>query len=1366
MVVQGAGCEPHKIMRGALELMRVLAIQKQPGSRGVQGARGCAGADGGDEKAMRALIEKQVCGEYAEFGSCLQREWWDVFARATHESDPFVEFCDTTGAWRPEPADPTALACHLSNEVGLPFGVQVPRLVARHTREVYDSKVGSVSRRGVTVARTILRVGEDCYAVTSVETVPSAVVFISNVDQLQNGDVRSVYRCSVEQHLLKVTAKGGGSEAREMITNVGMMPGASADVNDAIRASGGYTPPPADISNKISEVVANTVCAGTEVTVIGILRRAHELYALVVPCEGGRVCEKPYIVSGIGLALRVTDEGAVHQGAAVVMIREEGEMTVLRVESPRGVRLVGLTVDQYGPRLELARGLLGYPPTEVLREAWLQVDIPVVVAEEQTDIDRKISSLSECLAVIERNKTLKEYVNRYALLGMCFGLLERAEQQRAGGGTVSRSASAPSVTPPLDGEQTFLAGMNQVIKEASKDVGALERDIWGVEDTLDTSRYNFVVELRKVKERLSDIVTGGGNDGGGVTVVTKIEREVCELYHRNEFTAQPEDGQGRVFALPDERDDKPVGLEAAAATLEVVADRKSLCERGLENVQQALARVGEMEKSFYVECGVIRMTEVGYVDDGTVIILAYLPLPYDSVAVNVTRKYMSKADATVSIPLLSGPPGPLFWINETTQMVEAKPDSAFFGDDCYAASVAVVSTINLDDGKSLSAYGRPSVLRQLRGFTHTSGATHQTVGYGYQETDADKFREITYTVDTTDEHKGRNLAFPAQGGFHLYLRVHFQLEAIVIENTSAPRYEFINEESIELDGVRASATNRRRLSKLGMGLTWTRTTNTAAIQFSPDLFYQNHIVNKGGIWPYSNVLINYELALVALTTHAEAADVVDLAKGQLVLTMGAPTPKIRALHALGRYAHRAYEDFGGGLGNQTAVHASRYVREGESEAEWKERHTSYEDLLAALFDDTVPIKTTPPYVQAGRSEAEMKTRYEEYTKFKRMWRSGWYYGSTSAVYGKKFVRPSEYVDNSGVTRPLSPVDALPQEVWDTLVYHDYGYHAQAAADAVHDAAYDYYAALKAGVSLADAPCVYGVFSEYIKGLVGMKRGVEYLLYAKGNIGGLPENRKELTEITKMANCFSDAVWSVSIEGRYAAFVFLAYPEEWKRTFGVDPPVVAGWDPRKNGCTLDQAKEAAKVAADAATPDKLRDVARARIRSARTIGKQLWDSGNLEAPGYIGSKASPVPAAQDYSALVVATTPVALKKGRTRAGRAAWCQGESGRLYNKVADLDRLCHAGWRVPTKDDWDELIAYYEETYNTADTYLDAATKDGFVVGGMWHAQGNEVAELQRESGKFVTRELSDPEKYGGYLVRLICYDPILLSPTSQAS
>ncbi len=225
----GAGCEPHRVMRGAFELMRVLAINKRAGSRGERGPVGKAGGDGwGEGGVVRELMEKQVCGEYAEFASGVEGEFWEVVARAEHGSDPFVGFCETTGAWRPEPVceyDATALVGHLGRLIPIVGGA--PKVVARQTREVY----GSSSKDGmaVSVGRTVV-VGEggEWYVVTSVETA-RGVVFVSEVAQLQSGVVRRMYSCSVEQHLLTVKREDGC----EMLTRLGGLRGAGGGAGRA-----------------------------------------------------------------------------------------------------------------------------------------------------------------------------------------------------------------------------------------------------------------------------------------------------------------------------------------------------------------------------------------------------------------------------------------------------------------------------------------------------------------------------------------------------------------------------------------------------------------------------------------------------------------------------------------------------------------------------------------------------------------------------------------------------------------------------------------------------------------------------------------------------------------------------------------------------------------------------------------------------------------------------------------------------------------------------------------------------------------------------------------------------------------------------
>jgi hypothetical protein len=165
----GSSSETEKIFRGAFGLMKFFAERKCPGPRGERGLRGCRGAvGGGTEGDVRELIAKRVCVEYAETAWGIQGEFWDVFARAEHGSDPFVGFCETRGAWRSEKLesyDATALVDHLPLGRLIPIGGDAPKVVARQRREVYGSKDMAVS-----VGRTIVvGVGEEWYVVTAVE---------------------------------------------------------------------------------------------------------------------------------------------------------------------------------------------------------------------------------------------------------------------------------------------------------------------------------------------------------------------------------------------------------------------------------------------------------------------------------------------------------------------------------------------------------------------------------------------------------------------------------------------------------------------------------------------------------------------------------------------------------------------------------------------------------------------------------------------------------------------------------------------------------------------------------------------------------------------------------------------------------------------------------------------------------------------------------------------------------------------------------------------------------------------------------------------------------------------------------------------
>ncbi len=176
------------------------------------------------------------------------------------------------------------------------------------------------------VARTVVGVGEEWYVVTAVER-GGVVVFVTNVDRLGGGVVVPVYGCSVEQHLLDVTAKGKVSEACEMITSLGRL-GASGSVRAGLEG-GGYVFPSEDTAVGIVGVVKTvlTDAAGLSVAVIGMVRCTDVIYAVVVPYVpvSGTAVEAyglPYMRKGANGGLRVTGAGARHVGAAVVVMQD------------------------------------------------------------------------------------------------------------------------------------------------------------------------------------------------------------------------------------------------------------------------------------------------------------------------------------------------------------------------------------------------------------------------------------------------------------------------------------------------------------------------------------------------------------------------------------------------------------------------------------------------------------------------------------------------------------------------------------------------------------------------------------------------------------------------------------------------------------------------------------------------------------------------------------------------------------------------------------------------------------------------------------------------------------------------------------
>ncbi len=91
-------------------------------------------------------------------------------------------------------------------------------------------------------------------------------------------------------------------------------------------------------------------------------------------------------------------------------------------------------------------------------------------------------------------------------------------------------------------------------------------------------------------------------------------------------------------------------------------------------------------------------------------------------------------------------------------------------------------------------------------------------------------------------------------------------------------------------------------------------------------------------------------------------------------------------------------------------------------------------------------------------------------------------------------------------------------------------------------------------------------------------------------------------------------------------------------------------------------------------------------SAVTIGNQVWMNQNLNVATF--SNGDPIPEVQTEAEWVHAG----------ESGQPAWCYfnndpshgAEFGRLYNWYAATDPrgLAPEGWRIPTDDDWNELI------------------------------------------------------------------------------
>lgn len=91
-----------------------------------------------------------------------------------------------------------------------------------------------------------------------------------------------------------------------------------------------------------------------------------------------------------------------------------------------------------------------------------------------------------------------------------------------------------------------------------------------------------------------------------------------------------------------------------------------------------------------------------------------------------------------------------------------------------------------------------------------------------------------------------------------------------------------------------------------------------------------------------------------------------------------------------------------------------------------------------------------------------------------------------------------------------------------------------------------------------------------------------------------------------------------------------------------------------------------------------------------LGTQEWMAENLKVTKY--RNGNPIPNVTDSAQWIGLTTGAWCTFNNEPANNAIY-----GKLYNwyAVADNRNICPTGWHVPTKDEWEKLIAYIDPTY-----------------------------------------------------------------------
>ena len=575
----------------------------------------------------------------------------------------------------------------------------------------------------------------------------------------------------------------------------------------------------------------------------------------------------------------------------------------------------------------LVGALLAQPSPEELREAWGDVFRTAgQIRKEPVDLVYTIQQLSALLAAIEHpaNKPLGNKLNRYAILSFCANLYDRVQQLREeSASTGSRSGFVDAVREVADDRDTLRAGVSHVLRDTLSEAERYKLAIWESEDKLERGRRELFAELCQMKERLKLLVyTYGDGESdlrSSIDALDVVAAGVSRLYYEantdewstdtdewSTDTADPSPN-GRIFAFDSDSANKVKNaievqlLHEVSKNMGFAAELLGTCEDAVAKVKAALAQLDDMKKKVHGECGVVRMTDVGFPTvDGT-LRLTYLGGLTDEVRrvrVSVIKMYTTMGRELSSYTLLPQPgvetaAGCPFHWNASTQMVEVKADPALFAEDCYAVQVTVEAEFEMAGIIS----GKRSLLKGKKGLTHVADSgspTTQRVQYGDAGGEPLNFREVRYVVDTTSEHKTRGLMCPDRNDrSHLYLTASVNHRYYKLPDMSARtlRRLLVNKES---EKVLPTVQSRRRgiveqvvepLGNLGMVLTWEE--GVVTVGFSPDLFYRWNKRDADGLWLYREVQVTYELALVLLSQEGIEEEQ-DHATGEFVLTMAMP----------------------------------------------------------------------------------------------------------------------------------------------------------------------------------------------------------------------------------------------------------------------------------------------------------------------------------------------------------------------------------------------------------------------------------------------------------------------------------------------